>query len=43
MAGWSGDLYRASGDTDSGALTAIPFYAWGNHDPGEMRIRLREA
>src|SRR5215204_4205470 len=45
--GWRGRLYRrarpradASQDT-AVELTAIPYYAWANRDPGPMRIWLR--
>ena len=39
---WSESLYR-SVDRERTTYTAVPFYAWGNRDPGEMRIWLREA
>jgi DUF1680 family protein len=42
---WSELLYRSVDDVDRerATYTAVPFYAWGNRDPGGMRIWLREA
>lgn len=41
--GWQGGLYRseppASVET---RLTAIPYYAWDNREPGEMLVWLRD-
>src|SRR5215212_7156592 len=45
--GWSGRLYRrARASTDvpqdtTVELTATPYYAWANRDPGPMRVWLR--
>ena len=40
--GWEGALYRhnmpASENMD---ITAIPYYAWDNRAPGEMRVWVR--
>ncbi len=36
---WSGTLYRATPAHDSSHdLVAIPYYAWDNRQPGEMRV-----
>lgn len=41
--GWGGTLYRTEvSPPDSVAITAIPYFAWGNRTPGEMRVWLRE-
>ena len=40
---WTGTLYRSwPASLQSGATTAIPYYAWDNRQPGEMRVWLRE-
>jgi hypothetical protein len=40
---WAGKLYRSQpASLQSGAITAIPYYAWDNRQPGEMRVWLRE-
>ena len=40
---WTGTLYRSwPASLQSGAITAIPYYAWDNRQPGEMRVWLRE-
>ncbi|MGQ0603407.1 MAG: hypothetical protein ACT4QE_17130 [Anaerolineales bacterium] len=42
-AGWQGALYRR--DNRPGRqpieITAVPYYAWDNREPGEMRVWLR--
>src|SRR5947209_4705606 len=41
--GWVGRLYRSWPiSLQSVAITAIPYYAWDNRQPGEMRVWLRE-
>ncbi len=41
---WTGSLYRAWPSLRLlGAITAIPYYAWDNRAPGEMRVWLRES
>jgi hypothetical protein len=43
-AGWAGTLYRAQPPTLSPCqLTAVPYYAWDNRQPGGMRVWLPEA
>ncbi len=37
-ADWRRTLYRAVGAPRPVALTAIPYYAWDNRDPGPMRV-----
>jgi DUF1680 family protein len=40
---WAGTLYRSwPASLQPGAITAIPYYAWDNRQPGEMRVWLRE-
>ena len=40
---WTGTLYPSwPASLQSGAITAIPYYAWDNRQPGEMRVWLRE-
>ena len=40
---WTGTLYRSRpASLQSGAITAIPYYAWDNRQAGEMRVWLRE-
>ncbi|MFB6174123.1 MAG: glycoside hydrolase family 127 protein [Halobacteriales archaeon] len=43
LAGWEDDLYRPADMTGTVAtpLTAVPYYAWGHRDPGELRVWLR--
>ena len=39
---WTGRLYQHSSPAlHSVELTAIPYYAWGNREPGEMRVWLQ--
>jgi DUF1680 family protein len=43
---WTGQLYRNAGSAETGSLsdvsiTAIPYYAWANREPGRMRVWLR--
>ena len=39
---WAGTLYRTSPPSlQPGVITAIPYYAWDNRQPGEMRVWLR--
>ena len=39
--GWENALYRKQGpDLKPCALTAIPYYAWDNRQPGQMRVWL---
>jgi DUF1680 family protein len=44
---WEGRLYRTARPRPvqpagrAGRLTAIPYYAWGNREPGPMRVWLR--
>lgn len=41
---WDGQLYRHKPpDRDPVVLTAIPYFAWDNREPGEMQVWLREA
>ncbi len=41
--GWMGRLYRWQPPSSQPcAITAIPYYAWDNREPGEMRVWLRE-
>jgi DUF1680 family protein len=41
---WNGQLYRHTPpDRDPVVVTAIPYYAWDNREPGEMQVWLREA
>jgi DUF1680 family protein len=43
-ADWAGRLYRSwPPSLQSKTITAIPYYAWDNRQPGEMRVWLREA
>lgn len=37
-AGWEGRLYRAAQPLPSVPVTAIPYYAWDNREPGAMRV-----
>lgn len=41
--GWEGALYRPDDETDteSARLTMVPYYAWDNREPGEMRVWTR--
>jgi DUF1680 family protein len=40
---WTETLYRSRpASLQPGAITAIPYYAWDNRQPGEMRVWLRE-
>jgi len=43
-AGWGDTLYSAGKtiDTSPAALTWIPYYAWANRSPGEMRVWIRK-
>ena len=43
LAGWEGELYRPSGAVayEDATFTAVPYFAWDNRDPGEMRVWLR--
>jgi DUF1680 family protein len=37
--GWGGTLYRSRAPcTRPVEITAVPYYAWDNRDPGEMRV-----
>jgi hypothetical protein len=36
--GWEGKLYRADVQPVRVALKAVPYYAWDNRAPGEMRV-----
>ncbi|ESP90102.1 glycoside hydrolase family 127 protein [Candidatus Halobonum tyrrellensis] len=38
--GWEGELYRpvAETDTEETTLTAVPYFAWDNREPGAMRV-----
>jgi uncharacterized protein len=39
---WDGTLYRTTPPKQSAqTLTAIPYYAWDNREPGEMRVWIR--
>ncbi|WP_227379619.1 glycoside hydrolase family 127 protein [Haladaptatus halobius] len=40
---WEGTLYRLFTDTATvdAEFTAVPYYAWANREPGEMRVWLR--
>jgi hypothetical protein len=41
--GWENSLYRNEAPaTETVEITAIPYYAWDNRAPGEMRLWLRE-
>jgi DUF1680 family protein len=37
-ADWEGRLYRAAQPLPSVPVTAIPYYAWDNREPGAMRV-----
>jgi DUF1680 family protein len=40
---WAGILYRSQpAALQSSIITAIPYYAWDNRQPGEMRVWIRE-
>jgi DUF1680 family protein len=40
---WVGELYRAApAKRHLSTLVAIPYYAWDNRQPGEMRVWIRE-
>jgi DUF1680 family protein len=40
---WTGTLYRSQpAAMQSRTITAIPYYAWDNRQPGEMRVWIRE-
>ena len=45
--GWPDRLYRTAGDDGpqserrTVALTAVPYYAWANREPGPMQVWLR--
>ena len=45
--GWEGRLYRTAHRRESGVrigttkLTAVPYYAWANREPGAMRVWLK--
>lgn len=42
--GWVGRLYRSwPASLQPCVITAIPYYAWDNREPGEMRVWLRES
>ena len=43
-AGWGDTLYSAEKAVASApaALTWIPYYAWANREPGEMRVWIRK-
>jgi uncharacterized protein len=44
---WHGQLYRAAGGAETQSaqrslpMRAVPYYAWGNREPGQMRVWLR--
>jgi hypothetical protein len=41
---WTGTLYRHEPPSSQPvAITAIPYYAWSNRQPGEMRVWFRES
>ena len=42
-ADWTERLYRDAGSTQPAAITAVPYYAWDNRDPGEMAVWISEA
>ena len=43
-ADWADELYRSQPPSlSTGTITAIPYYAWDNRQPGEMRVWLRES
>jgi len=42
-ADWAEHLYREAGSAAPVTLTAIPYYAWDNRDPGEMAVWIAEA
>jgi len=43
--GWDDELYRPAVETatENASITAVPYYAWDNRDPGEMAVWVREA
>ena len=47
-AGWEDRLYRtaypreADTQTYASRITAVPYYAWANREPGAMRVWLRD-
>jgi DUF1680 family protein len=40
---WDDDLYRRADATDrtDASFTAVPYYAWANREPSEMRVWMR--
>jgi DUF1680 family protein len=40
---WQGGLYRTAASPRKVTLTAVPYYAWDNRAPGEMRVWLPTA
>lgn len=46
LSGWAGALYRPAGGgapTHGVTVTAIPYYAWANREPGPMTVWLKAA
>ncbi|MFB6201692.1 MAG: glycoside hydrolase family 127 protein, partial [Halorhabdus sp.] len=43
--GWEGELYRPATETTTttASISAVPYYAWDNRGPTEMRVWLRSA
>ncbi|MBZ0300810.1 MAG: glycoside hydrolase family 127 protein, partial [Anaerolineae bacterium] len=41
---WSGGLYQPApvDRVEAFTFTAIPYYAWANREPGDMRVWVRE-
>ncbi|ELY86041.1 beta-L-arabinofuranosidase domain-containing protein [Natrialba taiwanensis] len=44
LEGWDGQLYRPAAEPTRSreSVTAIPYYAWDNRAPGELRVWLRK-
>jgi len=40
---WAGKLYQPVAPAEKAQLTAIPYYAWDNREPGEMTVWIPEA
>ena len=40
---WEGELYRPADETnqEDATVTAVPYFAWDNREPGSMRVWLR--
>lgn len=43
QAGWENRLYGPARSPRSARIRAVPYYAWGNRDPGEMTVWIPES